>query len=493
MSDEIRIRKVDEVWLEIDTDESIRHELSDHFCFDVPGAAFMKKRNPKLKNWDGKIRLFNLRDNTVYVGLFNRIEQFAEERGYMVRTDFDVGSEPDEDILRDIYNSIDKESLNQEQLNIQLKTFLYCVKNDRAVIESPTASGKSFIIYLLCLYYLKYLESPKILIIVPTTTLVSQMGGDLIEYGMPEEIRQITAGEEKQGNEPVTISTWQSIYKLDKNYFSQYDVMIGDECHLYEAKSIAGILEKMKNTRYRFGLTGTLKESKTNEMSLNGLFGPIKRFVKTKELIEMDVLSDIQIYNIVLKYSEKERRELADRYKTYQEEMDYIVSHEKRLKYIAKLAGSFEGNTLVLYTLVEKHGGPLYDKIVEYYDPEKTVHLIHGGVNKEWRNEIRSVCEETNDNIVVASYGTYSTGINIRNLHTIIFASPYKSKIKVMQSIGRGLRKHESKDSLRLIDIVDDLKHNDRMNHTLKHFVERVRMYNEERLDYNMHNVELQS
>ena len=159
------------------------------------------------------------------------------------------------------------------------------------------------------------------------------------------------------------------------------------------------------------------------------------------------------------------------------------MQNKKRNQFIYNLCKNLKGNTLVLYQLVEKHGEVLNDMM---QDLDKEVHFVHGGVGTNEREQIRALAEKKDNILILASYGVFSTGINIRNLHNVVFASPYKSRIKVLQSIGRGLRKSEQKDAVRLYDISDDLSHGNKKNFTLLHFQERINIYNEEEFTYKV-------
>jgi superfamily II DNA or RNA helicase len=172
----------------------------------------------------------------------------------------------------------------------------------------------------------------------------------------------------------------------------------------------------------------------------------------------------------------------------YQAEMDWLVRNDARNRFIKNLALSLKGNTLILFQYVDKHGKVLHDML-----KGDNVHFVHGGVDGGEREEIRHIVEQSSSSIIVASYGTFSTGVNIRNLHNIIFASPSKSKIRILQSIGRGLRKAESKDIATLYDISDDLIWKSKKNFTIQHFAERVKNYNEEKFDYKIYKVNLKA
>jgi superfamily II DNA or RNA helicase len=360
------------------------------------------------------------------------------------------------------------------------------------LLVSPTASGKSLIIYLLFRQLQQY-QNLKGLVIVPTTSLVEQLYSDFADYNndnMEPYLHRIYQGKDKNTDKALTISTWQSLYKMPKEYFEQFDYVIGDEAHLFKAQSLTTILTSCINAKYRIGLTGTLDGTKTHKLVLEGLFGSVKQVTTTKQLIDKKQLAEFQIKCLVLKHDEDIAKELRE--KTYHEEIDYLISNEKRNKFIKNLAVSLQNNTLVLYQMVDKHGQILYDLIRETKNiGERKVFFVHGGTDTTDREEIRKIMEIENDAIVVASFGTFSTGINIRNLHNIIFASPSKSRVRNLQSIGRGLRQAEGKDIATLYDIADDLRVGKHMNFTLKHFVERTRIYNEERFPFKIYKIGL--
>lgn len=480
--DIIKVEKVDEVFNKIYCDPGIGYELNDHFTFEVPGAKFM----PAVRNkfWDGKIRLYNPMASILYAGLNKHLEQFCKKRGYEIEyiTDFSL----DEFSLKEANDFIDTLNIPSkfERRDYQIEAFAHAVRERRALMLSPTASGKSLIIYYLTRYY-----NAKTLIIVPTTSLVHQLTSDFAEYGFDSNssVHRIFSGQDKQTDRRVTISTWQSIYKLPKEFFRQFGVIIGDEAHLFKAKSLTSIMTKLSNTKYRFGFTGTLDGTETNKLVLEGLFGPVRKVISTSELIEQKHLANFQIKAIILKYPDSIRQQVKTY--NYQDEIDYLVRNDNRNRFIKNLALSLKQNTLILFQFVEKHGDVLYNMIKS--ETTRPVYFVSGKVEGEEREEIRKIVEQSKDAIVVASSGTFSTGVNIRNLHNIIFSSPSKSKIKNLQSIGRGLRKSENKEIATLYDIADDLTWKTKKNYTIMHFVERMKIYNEEKFDYKIYPVNL--
>ena len=291
-------------------------------------------------------------------------------------------------------------------------------------------------------------------------------------------------GEEKYVESPVVISTWQSIYKEPKRFFERFDTIIGDEAHQYKAKSLTGILTKCHDAKYRVGLTGTLDGLEAHQLVLEGLFGTVDRVTKTKDLMDKGQLSKLKVRILLLKHGWVP-------FDSYPQEMDYICMHSRRSRFIRNLALDLEGNTLILFNFIEKHGEPLWEMINNKVENDRKVFFIHGGVDAVEREEARKICETQKDAIILASYGTFSTGINIRNLHNVIFASPSKSRVRNLQSIGRVLRTGDNKAQAVLYDIADDCSRGSTYNYTFRHLVERMKIYDSESFDYEIIKVNL--
>ena len=487
----IIIEKKNEVYITVDCESDIQREISEFFTFYVPGYKFM----PAFRNrmWDGKIRLFSQKTKEIYFGLYPYIKAFAEERGYNIVAGKDV----------EIDNKVDKETVTKfsnslgqkfEARDYQIDAIYHSLKRNRALLVSPTASGKSFIIYSLIRYYshlIKDDDNNRTLLIVPTTSLVEQMYTDFESYGwnVKKYCHRLYSGYSNQTDKKVLISTWQSLYKLPKEYFKQFGCVFGDEAHLFKSKSLTEIMTKLLDCKYRIGLTGTLDGAHTHKLVLEGLFGAVNKVTTTKKLMDKKQLSNLAVRCLILKHNEANCKIVANG--KYQDEIDYLVSSKARNNFIRNLALKIKGNTLVLFQLVEKHGKDLFKSIEDKAEKDRKVFYIYGGVETEEREKARAIVENESDAIIVASYGTFSTGINIRNLHNIIFASPSKSRIRNLQSIGRGLRLGDNKVNATLYDIADDLIYKSKENYTLKHFQERINIYNEEEFDYEIHNINL--
>lgn len=488
---DVRIEKVDETYMKIVGDSHILHEISDYFTIEIPNSTFMKR---KRKGWDGKLRLLDRRNGHMYIGLLSDLVSFLTKRNYtyVIDSNLKYKTEVETESIIEFIRSL---NLQYKPRDYQLKSFHIAITENRAVIISPTGSGKSLIIYMI----VRWFEPKNILIVVPTVGLVTQLYKDFQEYSklddwnVQKNVHTISAGVSKDSQKTTYITTWQSVFELPKTYFSQFDVLLVDETHLAKANSLKSIISKSYNARTKIGLTGTLQDAKTHKMVIKGLLGgDIHKVANTSELQDKNILAPIEIDMIHLQYSEKDRKEILGM--SYQQEIDFLLQHEKRNKLLDNLILTQNGNTLVLATFVEKQGQLMHERIAQRAMQEQTgqhVFFIHGQTPKEERENIRNFTEEHNDVIIIATYGVFSTGINIRNLHNIVFALAGKSKIRNLQSIGRGLRTHETKQSLKLYDIGDDLMYNDRENHLLRHFSERYKQYLNENFPTNMVSIEL--
>nr|QMP82927.1 MAG: ATP-dependent DNA helicase [Caudoviricetes sp.] len=354
-------------------------------------------------------------------------------------------------------------------------------------------SGKSALVYTI----MRYLSSKGLrgLVIVPNVGLIHQLYNDFddysafVDWNVIDNVHKIFSGQDKNSNKNCYLSTWQSLYTIkDKSWFSTFDYVIIDEAHGVKATSLTGILENCINAEYRIGLTGTLDNIKANINTIIGLTGPINKLITTRELIDRNQVSNLKIKCLVLKY-DKETSKTIRKYK-YQEEIKFLITNPKRNAFIKNLTLSLDKNTIVLFNFVETHGKIIYEMIKNSKHLKgRNVYFIHGGVAGEERERIRQIIETETNAIIVASSGTMATGVSIKNLHNIVFAISGKSRIRNLQSIGRILRLHESKEYATLYDIVDNLSVGKHQNFTLNHFLERVKIYDSEQFDYKIANI----
>jgi superfamily II DNA or RNA helicase len=489
MDHEVHLRFVDESYIQVIAERSILFELSDSFTFFAENYKFSPKYKSRV--WDGKIRLINNMNGVVYAGLASAIKKEAERRGYTVSFDnelyYDNVSE------KELLSFIDTLNIPTkfEQREYQTQSILKCIRSRRRTLVSPTSSGKSLMIYVISQWY----RDHKCLIIVPTIGLVKQMANDFISYGYKGKLHLSTDGLSKSDNidADIVITTWQSLdngkTKMHKDWYEQFGVVFGDEAHGAKAKTLISILTSLKNCKYRFGTTGTLDGNTLNELTIQGLFGPKFKAVTTKELMEQGFVSQLQIKCIVLKYPELIAKSVVtQKNRTYADEVKFLVNYEQRNKFIKNLALSLEGNKLVFFRMRD-HGQILKDLITN--ESQHNVFYIDGTISSAEREDMRHAIEDENNAVLIASLGTTSTGVSINKLHHMIAASPSKSKIKVLQSIGRMLRMHDEKTHAILYDIVDDLSYKSKNNFTLDHFFDRIDMYDAEGFEYKIYNVGL--
>lgn len=481
---DVHLKHVNSVYIRVEAEPSIIREISDNFTFFADNYKFHPKYRSKM--WDGKIRMLNNMTCLIYAGLAKKIKKFCDARGYTMSFDDELTYENISEIeLKKFVDGLGLPPKLQVR-EYQFDSVLKCLRSNRRTLLSPTSSGKSLMIYMITQWYKK-----KSLIIVPTTGLVEQMASDFISYGYDGVIHKSTEGLDKSRDVPadIVITTWQSLdngkTRVQKPWYDQFEVVFGDEAHGCKATTLINILSKLDNCKYRFGTTGTLDGQALNEHTIEGLFGPRYKATTTAELMEAGHVSKLRIKCIVLKYPEETVKDMKK--KSYQEEIDFLTTNTERNKFIKNLTLSLKGNKLVFFRIVD-HGKELHSIISS---EGQNVFYIDGGVKSDDREIIRKAIEDEENATIVASLGTTSTGVSINKLHHMIAAHPSKSKIKVLQSIGRMLRLHDEKEEAVLYDIVDDLSHKGHQNFTLKHFIERTKIYDAEKFDYTIYNVRI--
>lgn len=415
MGDVIRVEKVNEVHMRVIADPSLRYEIMEYFSFRPPGYQFV----PSYKNkvWDGYVRLYNPMKPVLYIGLLEYLAKFCEDREYELEIPKELRpfSNVSEDDINELVNQL---ATSMTPRDYQMEYILNALNNDRSLSLSPTSSGKSFIIYLIQQYYYREFGH-RTLIIVPTVSLVYQMASDFVDYGCDEtHIYKILSGVDKTTRSPIVISTWQSLMKQPKEWFDQFRVVLGDEAHLFQAKSLTSIMEKLIEAPYRHGFTGTISsESKVHRLVLEGLFGPIKRFVTTKELMDQGTVADFNIKGIVLNHSKETKKIFNDAIKEVKKknkdtnkkvnlfnlEKEYIINLDRRNNFIRNLVWSLEGqNNLILFDRVEKHG-KLLEPLLQKED--RILHFIHGGVKGKDRDQVRQLVENDNTSVIIVKFG----------------------------------------------------------------------------------------
>jgi superfamily II DNA or RNA helicase len=476
-TDIVEFHPINAVHARISASPGVMAEIKDFMTFDVPGARYSQLY--KKGHWDGRISLF--KNGRLYTGLQGHLEAFCARQGYEFYNSKPMYPvPPTDDEIDDFIETLNIPE-KFEARHYQSDAFRKATETHRALFLSPTSSGKSLMIYHLIRWH-----DVKTLIIVPTVSLVHQLAGDFVDYGAQEDtIHTISAGDNRWTDRNITISTWQSVVKMldTPEWFEQFGMVIGDEAHRFAAKSLIAIMESFTECTVRYGYTGSLDDSKCNALTLEGLFGPVYQVTTTRELMDSGHVSDLAINVLFLKHPEHIRKK---KFK-YQEEVNYLIGCKARNEFLADLALNLSGNTLLLYHRIGDHGKPLYENIKSRTD--RPVHFIHGGVDGEDRNAVRKLIEEQDDAIIVASVGTFSTGINIKRLHNIITSASWKSRVMNLQSLGRGLRLADDKTICNLYDIVDDMSWKKHKNYTLMHGEIRIKLYNEQKFQYTMERI----
>ena len=480
--------------MEIQTnDDGILLELRDYFSFQVPGYQF--KRQYRDGVWDGSIKLFNAFERKLYIGLLPYLKKFASQFGYELTVDDSLFTKqqmtPKE--IQEFVAYVDPQKKGKpiKPRYYQMMALYYLINAKRSVLVSPTASGKSLIIYLFAKWLTE--QNKRLILIVPTTNLVEQMASDFIDYSNGEfepYFHKIYAGKQKNNAEAgIYITTWQSVYELPKMYFDQFEAVIVDEAHGVQAKSLKTILEKSQ-AEYRSGLTGTMHDPEAHKWVIEGLLGETVDLISMQELMERKWVSKLKVNCILFNHDEETKKAASNL--PYHDEIKLLLENDKRTQKILKAVGKVKENSFVLFDKV-KYGEHLFKTVSEMY-PERNVYIVYGNTDVEDREKIRQALENEVGSIVIASYKVFSTGTSIDNLHHLFFAEPVgKSKFRIYQSIGRSLRLHSEKEFATLWDFVDKLTNNkSKMNHMMRHFVEeRIQRYNEQGFDYRIIKVDL--
>jgi superfamily II DNA or RNA helicase len=484
MSDEMLVEKIDEVYFKIHCSYEQAVGLKNHMSCFAPNHVHSPRF--KARAWDGKISFFNMQTQLMPIGLVDKLTDFAFKNDYDLNFAFeksefvdDISEQQMQDFYRMVFNDTDFFPRDYQHTAIHS-----ALNARRGVIEAGTGAGKSLCIYSIIRYAMAVTKG-KFLLVVPRISLVNQMFSDFVEYGWDEAIDNICvlhAGNPYDGNKRILISTWQSIYKKGGEFFEQFESVVVDEVHGVSEKSTAlrAILGNCNNARYRFGLTGTLPTFPADLYNIVGYLGPRVSQISSKELMDRGVLSDLEIINILIRYTDAEIKK--SRKMNYPEEVSFIIDHPLRNKVFGFILKNInrDENSLILCDRLAH-----LESICKYLSakfPDRKIVKIHGAVDAKLRETIRKDIDNENGTIIVATYATLSTGVNIKKLHNVFFASSSKSMIKVLQSIGRGLRKHEDKKMMRLWDLVDDLRWKKRTgtigeNYVFEHFVQRYAIY----------------
>lgn len=497
---DIIIKKFNESTLMIESSNRIREELSNYFSAYVENYKFM----PKYKSgfWNGKIYFFDARTGQLPIGLLYKLQEFCNKGDYKYQQDFVIEQSLDYSAFNEFVKSLD---IPIEPRDYQLQATYDVITKKHINISSSTSSGKSLILYLICRWMLN--NKLKTLLIVPNTQLVEQIFTDFYSYGWNEvedKVCLIYAGKQRLINRMIVISTWQSLYTAkDIELLKSYDCLCIDEMHSAssQAKAITTLAKNCVNASYRIGLSGSFPSEGTSDWySVVGVSGKINVYSTYSSLQEAGFIVGFKILTTKLLYPIQTRmkayestKDIKDddkskETKRYAMESEFVSNLQSRNKFIMRLCNFLVGNTLLLFKNKATHGIPLYN-LLKQNIKNKTVLYIDGDIDIKERVRIQHRIEMESNVILVASLGTTSVGISIKNLHNLILASGTKSKVKTIQSIGRLLRLHPTKDIVKIYDIVDDLSFKDVKNkiyftnYSMKHHKERMKIYKENNFD----------
>ncbi len=468
----ITIKKLNEVYLHISSDVSIHQEIYEEFKYRPVNYKF----DPRFKNrfWDGYVSLYNKNTCILGLGILPELETFLKKQNYEYKLEGDFSKN----------NFTEKEALEFiKTLNIpekyqirdyQLKYFMEGVKNKKIICLSSTSSGKSLILYLFFRYFNK-----RTVLIVPTIALVTQMYEDFKSYGFLGDVHLIMEGESRVTDKQLIISTYQSLINEKKSWFEDKEIILADEVHTFQSKSLKKLMEKTINSNIKIGMTGTLQDIKDqlSLMTIRSLFGPIHKYITTKELIDRGFSSPVDFKIIILNHKNSPYYENTYGV-NYEDEISYLLNSDERNQFIKTLALSLKENTFIMFNNKD-HGKVLYEKIKR--ESKVPVFYVDGDNDSKERKNIINEIEILKNSITLCSK-VFNTGINIHNLHNLILVHPTKSRIKTLQSIGRGLRKSPDKKLLTVYDIADKISK--KQSSTFLHMKEREKMYLDEKFNY---------
>lgn len=450
--------------------------------------------------WDGYISYIK-EDKWIPAGLWREVMNICKEYRYELKIngitnlfDKNIQAEPFEKWAIDFFDGY-----KLTPHDYQIEAAFNILKFRKCLAELATSAGKTMISFMTVAYMLEKQKAEKILFIVPNVSLVVQATEDFTEYNwqnrVPIKIQQIYSGQKIRPGRNVVIGTYQSLVKKEKEYFEQFDAVIIDETHKAKSASIKTILQKCTKANYRFGLSGTIPKPGTlDRLTLMSYTGPVIADVSANFLQNEGHIAKCQVKVIQMNYAPESAknafREMAfNKYESkdvFKFEQNYIINSPGRLNFICSIISRVRRNSLVLFHRIE-HGKKIYEKLRQ--ESDKTVYYVDGGIDKDIREEFKKKMEAGEEIVIVASYGTFSTGISIKKIHNIFFTESFKSEVIIRQSIGRGLRQHQSKDIVNIIDFVDDISSPDWDNYLMRHAKSRQKIYNEQKFQYEIKNV----
>ena len=367
---------------------------------------------------------------------------------------------------KEIEDFIESVNLPFKPYDYQIRNIKLALQNKKMLFKSCTSSGKSLSISLILEFFRR--SKKRGILIVPNINLLTQFKSDIDSYGLKElseETLLLGNGHESDFSTCLTITTWQSLMKNMDNL--NFDFIICDEGHKFSSDCTSDILLKSINTPIKLGFTGTLPEDPIAKMTLLGLFGKPETIITSSELIERGLGTPVNINVVMLNYPKCDKEAFHEIPKdAFLKQLSFLKEYQKRTEIVSKIAineREKSKNVLVLYQHTE-HGESIFetlgcDKSKAYdfeYQKSKGVLFMNGNIKGNIREEQRQYMENNTGVIMIANYACMSTGVSIKNLHSLVLASPLKSFVTISQSLGRLMRKHTSKKESNIFDIVDN-------------------------------------
>lgn len=463
------VRKYGDLRIQIDSiDYDYLKHLKEDFTRYVSGYQFM----PKFLSgsWCGKASMFNSMSRSLPYGLLIDFLRFHKK--YYPGDPLNV--EPD---VKNLFKG-EKVEINYDlkfvPWNFQQDCIEAALKHTKGIIRSATGSGKSLMIAYIIKTLFENKKGKKAIIIVPNLSLIEQFKDDLIDYGIDGGLIGKVSSKNKEWNKSIVVSTWQTLGK-NHDRLDDFDIVIVDEVHGAKAHVLKDTLSKITKANYRLGFTGTLHDGALDLWNVKSYLGPILRDYTSGELAEQGYIAKCTVNVIDINYQQ-------DFDGSYDDVKDAIFQCDYRLRVIFELIKKLEkdGNILILVGKVKKEGEFLENYIREKDKKGREIVFLSGKDDAKVRNHWRKECDKRKGIILIATYGILQVGINIPSLKYIIMAAPFKSKIRVLQSIGRALRKHIEKiDGAQIYDITDETKY------FADHGIKRLRHYHAENFNVN--------
>jgi len=450
-------------------------EIREKFSVENKAAFFIKKYNRFIPTRKYAITPSGRFDP----GLVEEIKKFLINKNYAGTLNI---SKELQQIINPSYSipsNFTNHKLSLELRDYQEEIVNICLKKGRGTVVLATAGGKTLTMAnLLSNIFLLKNKKIKCLIIVPDRGLVEQTYNDFISYDVPFTISKWTGDDEPNFNTNIFIANLGILQseKSDLSPILDVDILIIDEVHKLRKDNKINKLLGLIKTPSKYGFTGTMPEELEDQWNIIGKIGPIIYEKNSFELRVESYISNV-IVNILKIFYKTSPSKLTTNNPTdkYRNELNFLIDNSYRNSIIKKISDSLSKNVLIMVDFI-RHGQELFDILK---NDKKKVYFIRGEVEVEEREKIRNLLEKHDNIIVVAISKIFSTGVNIKNLHYLIFAGGGKAKIRLVQSIGRGLRLHINKSKLIIFDIADQLYYG------IQHMQKRTKIYEKEKIQKN--------